>query len=240
LRRTAHPHVRRGSKGVVMSEPVGEATSGAGQVPGEELRAEPRYTLLIRAAKLICASGEFLCIIRDASASGVSIRTFHPLPTGQQLTLELPNGDRHPIERVWEREGAAGFRFPVAVDIDRLLNSKSRFAKRPVRLRLQMPALVSCHGRTAGVVIHDLSQQGAQIECPLHLALEQKLRLEADNLPSIQAAVRWRSKSRYGLVFDDTFQFSELAQIAAQLQGNCNVDCGAGSEQSFERLAQMR
>ncbi|WEK45372.1 MAG: PilZ domain-containing protein [Candidatus Andeanibacterium colombiense] len=192
---------------------------------GPESRAAPRFTLLIRTAKLICAAGEYLCIIRDASASGASIRTFHPLPQGQ-FVLELPNGDRHAIERVWETEGAAGFRFPVPVDIDRLLNNKSRFPKRPVRLRLQLPALISCHGRTAGVVVHNLSQQGAQIESPLYLAIDQKLRLEADNLPLIQARVRWRKGSDYGLVFDDTFQFGELAKLAAQLQGHCTIEQG--------------
>lgn len=210
-----------------MSEAVRRPDLGAGVGNGGEHRIAPRYTLLIRTAKLLCASGEYLCIIRDASSTGVSIRTFHQLPEHEQLMLELPNGDQHPIERVWEKEGSAGFRFPVAVDIDRLLNNRGRFPKRPVRLRLQLPALVSCHGRTAGVVIHNLSQQGAQIESPLHLALEQKLRLEADNLPSIEAGVRWRSGSQYGLVFDDTFQFSELAKLAAQLQGKCNVECGS-------------
>jgi hypothetical protein len=193
---------------------------------GDEQRIAQRFTLLIRTAKLIGASGEFLCVIRDASATGVSIRTFHPLPNNEQLTLELPNGDQHAIERVWERDGSAGFRFSVAVDIDRLLQNKSRFPKRPVRLKLQLPALISCHGTTAGVVIRNLSQQGARIESPLRLALDQRLRLEADNLPIIQASVRWRKDSEYGLVFDDTFQFSELARLAAQLQGNCSVDCG--------------
>lgn len=191
-----------------------------------EQRIAPRFTLLIRTAKLICSSGEYLCIIRDASSTGVSIRTFHPLPPGEQLTLELPNGDQHPIERVWEKEGAAGFRFPVPVDIDRLLHNKSRYPKRAVRLKLQLPALISCHGRTAGVVIHNLSQQGAQVECPLYMAIDQKLRLEADNLPVIQARVRWRKGSDYGLVFDDTFQFAELARLAAHLQGNCNIESG--------------
>jgi hypothetical protein len=193
---------------------------------GDELRVAPRFTLLIRTAKLIGASGEFLCVIRDASATGVSIRTFHPLPNNEQLTLELPNGDQHAIERVWERDGSAGFRFSVAVDIDRLLQNKSRFPKRPVRLKLQLPALISCHGTTAGVVIRNLSQQGARIESPLRLALDQRLRLEADNLPIIQASVRWRKDSEYGLVFDDTFQFAELARLAAQLQGSCSVACG--------------
>mgnify|MGYP001129374164 CR=1 FL=1 len=213
-----------------MSESVYEPGNGLQNGGTEELRVAPRFTLLIRTAKLLCANGEFLCVIRDASSTGISIRTFHPLPQGVQLTLELPNGDRHPVERVWEKDGAAGFRFPVSVDIDRLLNNKSRFPKRPVRLKLQLPALISCHGRTAGVVVHNLSQQGAQIESPLHLALDQKLRLEADNLPVIQASVRWRSGEHYGLVFDDTFQFAELARLAAQLQGSCNVDCGSWVE----------
>ncbi len=205
---------------------LGDDSSGAAADDGSELRVAPRFTLLIRTAKLISSSGEYLCIIRDASASGISIRIFHRLPRGEHLTLELPSGDQHEIERVWEEEGSAGFRFPVPVDIDRLLHNKSRFPKRAVRLKLQLPALVSCHGRTAGVVIHNISQQGAQIESPLYLAIDQSLRLEADNVPLIQARVRWRKGADYGLVFDDTFQFAELARLAAQLQGNCNIDCG--------------
>ena len=215
---------------VLMSELAQETEDDAlivEQGDGDEQRIAPRFTLLIRTAKLISSSGEFLCVIRDASASGVSIRTFHPLPQGEQLTLELPNGDQHAIERVWEREGSAGFRFSVPVDIDRLLQNKSRYPKRPVRLKLQLPALVSCHGTTAGVVIRNISQQGALVESPLRLALDQCLRLEADHLPVIQASVRWRRDSEYGLVFDDTFQFAELAKLAAHLQGSCQVDCGS-------------
>ena len=200
-----------------MSEAIQEPGDGTAAGNSSEARVAPRFTLLIRTAKLLCAQGEFLCIIRDASRHG-------------QLTLELPNGDQHPIERVWENEGSAGFRFPVPVDIDRLLNNKSRFPKRPVRLKMQLPALISCHGRTAGVVVHNLSQQGAQIESPLHLAIDQSIRLEAEHLPAIQARVRWRKASHYGLVFDDTFQFSELARLAAELQGNCDVDCGTWFE----------
>src|SRR5687768_5980409 len=76
-----------------------------------EQRGVPRFTLLIRAAKLLSPAGEFLCVVRDASEAGVSVRLFHPLPADVALTLEMPNGDCHELERVWEEEGKAGFRF---------------------------------------------------------------------------------------------------------------------------------
>ena len=49
--------------------------------PAPEQRVEPRFTLLIRAAKLIAGSDEFLVVVRDVSRDGLKVRTFHPLPT---------------------------------------------------------------------------------------------------------------------------------------------------------------
>ena len=40
---------------------------------GPEQRAAPRFISLIRAAKLVCGQGEFVCVIRDVSATGVSV-----------------------------------------------------------------------------------------------------------------------------------------------------------------------
>ena len=191
---------------------------------GAESRAAPRFTLLIRTAKLLSSKGEFLCVVRDASSTGVSVRTFHKLPNDRRMTLEMPNGDTHRIELVWEKEGSAGFRFEEEIDTQRMIEGRSRFAKRPVRLRLHVPALVSSHGRSYGAVVRNLSQQGARIECAEHLALDQKVRLEADGLPALQSTVRWRHKEEYGLVFDQTFQFAELAEIANELQSGKRSD----------------
>ena len=40
---------------------------------GNDQRGAPRYTSLIRAAKLVCGQGEFVCVIRDVSSTGVSV-----------------------------------------------------------------------------------------------------------------------------------------------------------------------
>ncbi|MCB2066805.1 MAG: PilZ domain-containing protein [Erythrobacter sp.] len=185
-----------------------------------ELRAAPRFTLLIRAAKLSTPVGEFLCVIRDASESGISARVFHPLPAFAGMAIELQNGDRYGVEKVWQEEDRAGFRFTGPVDISRIIESPSRFAKRGIRLNLSAPATVSSLGGKEEVTIVDLSQQGAKIACTCRFALDQRVTISAKGLPETRAKVRWRAEGTAGLAFEDTLQFGELARIARQLQGS--------------------
>ena len=53
--------------------------------PAREQRTAPRFTLLIRTAKLLSSSGEYLCVIRDVSSEGIKVRTFHQLPDGEDF-----------------------------------------------------------------------------------------------------------------------------------------------------------
>lgn len=184
-----------------------------------EQRAAPRYTLLIRAAKLICDAGEFLCVIRDVSETGISVRTFHPLPPTGPLLVELQNGDRHQLELVWQDTDRAGFRFLEAADISRIIESPSRFSKRPVRLNLCSAAEVtSMDGRIEDVEITDLSQQGARIACSCRFAIDESVKIRAPGLPETHAKVRWRKAGECGLIFENTLQYGELARIARRLQ----------------------
>lgn len=186
--------------------------------PNDDQRAAPRFTLLIRSAKLVSDDSEFLCVVRDASETGISVRLFHPLPPDVPLTLEMPNGDRHPLERVWEEEGKAGFRFIEQVDIGRIVESPSLFARRAVRVRLQVPCDLVVGVRRVAATICNLSQQGAQIQTQERLSLIQRVKILADGMPEVAGKVRWRSNDNYGLSFEDTFQFAELAALAFDLQ----------------------
>src|SRR5665647_1002786 len=80
---------------------------GVGGLPGSAMadadsRVAKRYTPMIRTAKITGVAGEFLCVVSDISATGVSVRLFHPLPRDDALKLEMPNGDQLAIETVWE------------------------------------------------------------------------------------------------------------------------------------------
>ena len=194
---------------------AGPATASAGS---PEQRVAPRFTLLLRSAKLVGPHGEFLCVLRDASETGVNLRLFHPLPQGGAMMLEMQNGDCHPVELVWQEDGRAGMRFVEGADIARILESPSRFSKRPVRVNIAFEAQLASGADTFPVQVVDLSQQGAKVTSEQHWAIDQRVRLSARGLPEVNAKVRWRRGSTYGLVFEDTFQLGDLARIIATMQ----------------------
>jgi hypothetical protein len=183
-----------------------------------ELRAAPRFSLLIRSAKLVYESGEYLCIVRDVSASGVRLRQFHRLPAEPRVTLELATGEAFAIERVWEAEDHAGFRFCDPIDVHRFIVEAGPYPKRPLRLRLQLPARIAADDELFAATIHDLSREGARIETDERLAIGQKVKLDAKGLPALTAIVCWRSLPAYGLAFQQSFTYEELARLVARLQ----------------------
>lgn len=185
---------------------------------GGEHRAAPRFTLLIRAAKLVSSQGEFVCVIRDVSSTGVSVRTFHDLPAAKDLKLELQSGAVHPISRVWKKPGEAGFEFAEPVDVEDLVTEAGRFPKRGLRLAITIPVRVVTLTQRVNATIHNISQQGARMESDALFAIDQTIRIEGDHMKEVRAKVRWRRENSYGLVFDDTYSMQDFALLAAALQ----------------------
>lgn len=187
---------------------------------GTELdrRESPRFVLLLRPAKVVTQSGEYLCILRDVATNGVRLKLFHPLPHERFMALELSNGDRYEVEKIWERDDQAGFHFVHQAELTHLLEERSRFRRRPVRLRLEIPAQLSAAGMTSAGILQDLSQQGGRIETTLALAIDQRVHLAARGLPPLDAKVRWRRGGQVGLVFEQTFKLDDLARRVAAMQ----------------------
>ncbi|MEM9312149.1 MAG: PilZ domain-containing protein [Pseudomonadota bacterium] len=188
----------------------------------QDQRSAPRFTLLIRAAKLISPNGEFVCVIRDVSETGVSARLFHALPTGSPLELQMPGGGSYQVEPVWERENEAGFRFTESIDVSRLIHEASEYPKRGLRLGVCFAIRIATLTQRSEGMIANLSQQGARFECDGLFAIDQNLRIETkDPVPEfaeVRAKVRWRRDHDYGVVFDDTFTLGDFARLAARLQ----------------------
>jgi len=89
--------------------------------------------------------------------------------------------------------------------------------RRPPRLNVAVEAVLSTSGLRTPIVVRDISQRGASIECSGWLMIDELVRLECDFLPTLHAKVRWRRPPRYGLVFEQTFRLDELAEACAGL-----------------------
>jgi hypothetical protein len=188
------------------------------ELAAAELRGAARSSLMFRTAKILCESGEYICVVRDVSATGARLRLFHAAPPDEHLFLELANGDRYAMERVWARDDHAGFRFSCVIDIDRFIAEPNRYPRRPIRLNLQRPADIIVDGVAVPAMLLDLSQQGARVEAGRKLALEQKLWLAVEGLPERFGCVRWRSGYAHGIVLQQGLALDELARFALALQ----------------------
>ncbi|MDJ0978358.1 MAG: PilZ domain-containing protein [Erythrobacter sp.] len=198
------------------------AAIGAEAEADAEQRVETRFTLLIRAAKLVTNHGEFVCVIRDVSASGISVRLFHALPKGGTVELHMPGGGSYTVEPVWERENEVGFSFAENVEVQRLITEAGEYPKRGLRLNVCFPIRITTLKQRCEAMVVNLSQQGARFECDDLFAIDQNLRIESGEpvreFSEVRAKVRWRRESEYGVVFDDTFTLGDFARLVARLQ----------------------
>jgi hypothetical protein len=188
------------------------------QSQAHEQRAAPRFTSLIRSAKLVSDEGEFVCVVRDVSSTGVRLRCFHAVPRGQTMAIELQNGELFTIERVRDEAHEASFRFASEVPIERLICDSPDYPRRLLRLNIAIPLSLRTLAGSGAAKTQNLSQQGCRVECTMPLALAQSVVIETPQLPGIRAKVRWRRGNEYGLVFDDTFTLKDFAIHAARLQ----------------------
>lgn len=201
---------------------MGVAAAGTpiGTVFGQatEQRAAPRFKTLIRAAKLVCGKGEFVCVIRDISETGVGLRCFHAVPKDPALALEMQNGEFYELEPVRADNLGASFRFLKRVPVDQLIRESGAFPRRQVRLNIAIPVTLRTLSGPVAAVTHNVSQQGCRVEVAVPLAIAQPLMVESAHLPGIRAKVRWRRDGECGLVFDDTFSLTDFAVHTARFQ----------------------
>lgn len=198
------------AQGRLDAQPIGWAE--------REQRAAPRFTALLRSAKVVSGEGEFVCVVRDVSTGGVRLRFFHRVPPDAAMALQLPNGEALEIGLVRSDQTEASYRFAHETTIERLICDSGVHPRRLLRLGLAVPLTLRTAGGVLPAVTRNISQQGCCLEAQGPLALAQSVLVESRHLPSIRAKVRWRGGGACGLVFDDTFSLRDFAVLAARLQ----------------------
>jgi len=174
--------------------------------------------MMLRRAKMVCQSGEYLCLIRDVSEGGIGLGFLHRVPPEKRTLLRLANDKVYPVERVWTEKRQGGYRFGCTVTLDEFLREETPHAPRPIRLN--MPGMVRIRdGRNLlDTRLLDLSCEGAKVTSPSALRENALLGFELAGLPPQLAQVRWAEGGQYGLQFQHPLDSEELALCALYQQ----------------------
>lgn len=185
---------------------------------GEEARGAKRASLLLRRAKLVCQTGEYLCLIRDVSTLGVGLGFAHPVPPEKRILLQLANDLTYPIERVWTGQRQAGYQFGGEITVEEFLREQSPHPSRPLRLNMTGNVRIQDARQRIDARLVDLSCEGAKVASQAELKLGRLITFELDGLPAQLAQVRWSENGRYGIQFQHPIDTEELARCALHLQ----------------------
>lgn len=181
-----------------------------------------RKSLMMRSAKVVCQTGEYICVVRDVSELGTSLSFLHEAPRERRIILALANGQTFPIERVWAGKHQAGYRFASAVEPDEFMKSDAPFAARPMRLSIRSNALITDGRENLPAQILDLGSHGVCVESLGDWGQNRLLRLRVNGLPQRLAQVAWRKRGgqteTYGLQFQHPIPLADLAMTALRLQ----------------------
>lgn len=186
------------------------------------------FALVMRVAKIVCAEGEVICLVRNLSRMGANLRYFHGIPADEVVELVMANGSSQAMHRLWQDGEQAGYRFAESVEVKRLLDDPGSNGRPEIRITLDRAATISARGAELRTRLLDLSQSGAQIECDVPLAVRQLVHLGIDGSTPYMGHVRWRKGQRHGLVFQRSLGLAELATIAAK-----KAECAQPSNMEF-------
>ena len=187
--------------------------------PSLDRRSAPRATTVLKAAKLICDGGEFVCSVKNVSRWGIKLSHFHPIPVGNTYDLELPDGQLFlDLNSIWMMGWEAGFALSEQINVVKFLKGIDEHKPRGLQINIDLDIhLFQCDRRSPARLLN-LGQNGACVETSEWLAIDQKIRLISKPFGEFEAIVRWRKQGQYGLAFFNRMTLAELASLAHSMK----------------------
>lgn len=181
--------------------------------------AGPRLVTTLLLGRIVSASGDTLCRVRNLSSHGARIECALPLMRGEAVELELRCRPSLSARVAWSRDGVAGLHFDAGIATDTLMHAGPLPAGRHLRLpRLaaDCPVLVAQGADRLAGTLTDIGQRGCRVvsERPLRDGWLVTVRLPG--LGAREANMRWHDDAATGLQFNTALSFIELSAWAAR------------------------
>lgn len=179
--------------------------------PLTERRDGERHLTLLRVGSLLIEGRRELCLIKNISAGGMSIRAYCAITAGTRLSVELKCGQPVSGTARWIDGDVVGVAFDEPVDVvDLLAASMDGPRPRMPRIEIGSAAYVREGAATHRVTARDVSQGGIKIETGQELTLGAEVVVTLPGLAPQPAVVRWHDNDSYGITFNRVVPLPEL------------------------------
>ncbi|WP_445193074.1 PilZ domain-containing protein [Sphingomonas sp. Tas61C01] len=187
---------------------------------GRHRRGEVRLTTILLVGRVIAASGDYLCRIRNVAPGGMMIDCDVPFQPGERVCVEFRNGSAVDVIVVWAEDGRFGAKFDAEIPVDALLHPPAGIAgslARTPRLSATCTVLIWHDGQMSPAQLQDVSQTGCRIDLSSHTPMTGDVRISIPGLPPRHATLRWAKDHRLGFAFHEMLSYADLAAWQRQL-----------------------
>jgi hypothetical protein len=180
-----------------------------------ERRNQPRQIALLRVGLLHIGDAKELCVVRNISDGGLSVRVYRAVALGQRVRVELKSGELLEGFVLWARNRDVGICLRETVDVQSILAGRwvmeAGKRQRSPRLEVTCRARLRLGSRFYTGVLCDISQGGAKIRLQTGPCGVGEAVLTLPDLPPVQGMVRWVNESVIGVSFNERMPFEILA-----------------------------
>lgn len=197
----------------------------------QDRRGEQRHIALLRVALLHSKGSRDLCVVKNISPSGLSVRVYRNLASGDEVEIEFRSGELLAGSVVWEKDWDVGISFPNPIDVEAVLASRwiieaGRGRNLP-RIDIDLPARVAFGTRMFEARLQDISQSGARVRMEEAVPVHAKVDLSLAELPPAAGVVRWTRGAEIGISFNECIPFERLAHWIYQHRSDSSQESAA-------------
>lgn len=194
-----------------------------------ERRLDKRHLAVLRIGKIVTATREDLCMIRNISDGGLMAHVYGPLAVGQPVSVEIKNGHALAGSVAWTDGRNAGMQFDERIDVLQFLANeqfdlmKGQIPRNP-RLRTDADVLIRRGAHYVHARLADISPGGARVTEGEAFDADDDVVMTIAGLPTRAGTVRWRRDGHAGIGFHEPTPFDLLARWAARQGTGASVD----------------
>jgi hypothetical protein len=154
------------------------------------------------------------CAIRKISALGATVRSKVQNAPGEELTVELPSGQRTAATVEWAKDGEAGIRFAKPIDVLALINRN--LVNQPIdrrampRVEIRCSAFVKRGEDFIAATVRNISARGLQVEGDMLPPVGTYVSIFVEGLNVPPAEIAWRKDKLAGIELFEELSWASI------------------------------